>query len=121
LFSGPGPGTEGNRDDDDELKYEEEGGEQDDGGQPEGPDDEMDGDDLYGDDQPQDDEFAYDDDLRGEGEGRDLPPWDDDGEFPFDPRVDDRYFQHSSDDEAGSDPPASDVFDRGGEDEPLRL
>jgi hypothetical protein len=108
------------RDDDDELKYEEEGGELDDGGLPEGPDDEMDGDFSGDDDQPLDDEYAYDDDLRGEGEDGDLPPWDG-GEFPFDPRVDDRYFQHSSDDEAGSDPPESDEFDPDDEDEPLRL
>jgi hypothetical protein len=106
--------------DDDELKYEEEGGERDDRGEPEGPDG-IEDDDLYDEqEQGQDDEYAYNDDQQGGAEVADFPPWDG-GEFPFDPRVDDRYFQHSSDDEAGSDPPLSDEFDPDGEDEPLRF
>jgi hypothetical protein len=107
--------------DDDELKYEEEGGERDDGGEPEGPDDELDGD-LFDDDgQEQDGEYAYDDDQPpGEGDVADFRPWDVGGEFPFDPRVDDRYFQHSSDDEVEPDPPTSDEFEFDDE-EPLRL
>jgi hypothetical protein len=111
----------GQIDADDELKYEEEGGELDNGGLPEGPDDEMDGDDLYEGDQEQDGEYAYDDDQQPDGEVAGLPPWDDAVEFPFDPRVDDRYFQHSSDDEVEPDAPGSDEFDLGSEDEPLRL
>jgi hypothetical protein len=41
------------------------------------------------------------------------------GESQFDPRVDDRYFQHDSDDEVWPDPPTSDEFEP--EEEPLRL
>jgi hypothetical protein len=124
LFAQQGSGTVeqgGGRADDDELKYEEEGGELDDGGLPEGPDDELDGDEWV-DDQEQDGGWAYDDDQApGEGDVADSRPWDVGGEFQFDPRVDDRYFQHSSDDEVGLDPPTSDEFDPDLEDEPLRL
>jgi hypothetical protein len=119
---GPGGKAEerDGRGDDDELKYEEEGGELDDGGLPEGPDDELDGD-LFIDDEEQDDGYAYEDDQQHDGELADFPPWGEGGEFPFDPRVEDRYFQHSSDDEEVLDPP-TDEFDPGGEDdEPLRL
>jgi hypothetical protein len=95
-------------------------GERDDGGEPEGPDGFEDGD-LY-DEQGQDDGYAYEDDQQGDGAVTDFPPWEAVGEFQFDPRVDDRYFQHSSDDEAeGLDPPLSDEFDPDLEEEPLRL
>jgi hypothetical protein len=126
LFAGQNVGKAEEVDgDDDELKYEEEGGERDDGGEPEGPDDEMDGV-LYGDETQRDDEYAYDDDQRDDGiqqddgEAADFPPWGEGGEFQFDPRVDDRYFQHSSDDEVWLDQPASDEVEPDG-DEPLRL
>jgi hypothetical protein len=107
--------------DDDELKYDEEGGERDDGDEPEGPDDELD--DLpYGDDQGQDAEYAYNDGQAGDDEAADFPPWGDRGEFQFDPRVDDRYVQHDSDDEGWSGAPTSGEFEPDGEDdEPLRL
>jgi hypothetical protein len=108
------------RSDDDELKYEEEGGELDDGGLPEGPDGLEDGD-LFDDGQEQDDEYAYVDDQQNHGEAVDFPPWGDGGEFPFDPRVDDRYFQHSSDDEEVLDPPTDEFEPEGEDDEPLRL
>jgi hypothetical protein len=43
------------------------------------------------------------------------------GEGPFDPRVDDRYFEHSSRDDGGPDAPTLGEVDPDGEDEPLRL
>jgi hypothetical protein len=116
--TGPEKAEEG----DDELKGEEEGGERDDRGEPEGPDDELDGD-LHGDVQEQDGEYSYEDDQqRSRGEIALFPPYDG-GEFQFDPRVDDRYFQHDSDDEVWPDPPKLDELEPEpeGEDEPLRL
>jgi hypothetical protein len=68
-------------------------------------------------------EYAYDDDQQhGDDEVALFPPYEG-SEFQFDPSVDDRYFQHDSDDEVWPDPPTSDEFEPEpeGEDEVLRL
>jgi hypothetical protein len=78
---------------------------------------------LQSDDDQVDGEYAYvDDQPQGGGEAVDFPAY---GEDPFDPRVDDRYFRHSSNEE-WADQPAAEFDPEGqleadGEDESLRL
>jgi hypothetical protein len=50
-----------------------------------------------------------------DGEAADFPRWDEGSEFPFEARVDDRYFQRSTDEECPNE------FAGRGEDELFRL